>query len=146
MGTPYVLIDAEGRNGLDIDKAHALAVAAGCVESDRKRLLTLDMVRESAKGWRMEWGAGFPGKPPTTMEDVKFSVWIARHVERWMTDVAQGRPVFIVRSGAHSVPWGRETDPKPWGTLWTLYVHPVHRPNPAPPWILFPRDFPEKTR
>lgn len=141
MGTHYVIFDRKGRNGLDIGKFHALAVVAGCAENRTKKPLTVEQVREAAKGWLMDW-AGMQ-EPRFTMEDVPFSTRLSAKVEHWIAEVTDGRPLTICEESC--APWGswQGDDPraKSW-TLWTLYSHPMHNGDAAPPWRLFPMKAP----
>jgi hypothetical protein len=134
MGTCYVVVDAEQRNGLDVGKFYALAVAAGCDDSGAPKLLTLDHVRAAALGWESKW----PG-PPARMQDVLASAGLAALVERWIAEVCGDRLLTICEEGG--APWGNwqghDSAAADW-TLWTLYTHPMHNGDAAPPWRLFP--------
>lgn len=134
MGTCYVIVDAEGRNGLDIGKFYALAKVAGCPDYNdgKTHPVTVEHVREAAKGWYVRpWGGD-----PARWVDVEFSADLSVRVLRWIGEVTDGRPLYIVNEG--DTPWGDWHEPDAsWGTLWTLYVHPVYG-DARPPWRLFP--------
>lgn len=145
MGTHYMLVDEEGRNALDIGKSYALWwVASGkrntCSDDDAGGyVVTADLIRESAKGWMMSHPERYVGTDMAELaepQDAKWSAWMAEKIGRWQSEVAGGRDLRIYEEG--DSPCGGEMGPKAdWGTLYTLYVHPVTR-EAAPPFRLFP--------
>lgn len=83
MGTEYWLVDREGRNALDVDKAYGLAneVADAYPDGDTLgHVVTPEMVERF---------------------DCPRGAWLRLAIQTWMRDVAKGRPVEI---------WDDQTD------------------------------------
>lgn len=145
MGTCYMIVDEEGRNALDIGKCYALWwVASGKTNTSQARdgaghPVTAAMIQESAQGWLMSNPERYVGTDMAELaerQDVAFSSRMAAKIERWQREIAGGRDLRIYEEG--DSPCGGDMDPKvEWGTLYTLYVHPVTR-EAAPPFRLFP--------
>jgi hypothetical protein len=137
MGEHYVLVDVEGRNGLDVGKFYALACAAGLVRDSVSRPVTIETVREAAKGWKFDHRLVSTDLVTAAWQDVGYSAFLAKLVERWIVEVAAGRPVAIARES--DAPWGVWSSPdSAWGTLWTLYTHPLTPGEAVPGWRLYP--------